>query len=53
MYNLFINSGGKYDIFFSAQFHNNSKEKKLPSPWVQLNLTQPMWVGLDLCNGLC
>ena len=27
MYILFINSGDKYDIFFSAQFNNNNKKK--------------------------
>ena len=28
MYILFINSSGKCDIFFSAQFNNNSNKKK-------------------------
>ena len=50
MYILFINSGGKCDIFFSAQF--NSNKKNLSNPWVQLDSTQPMWVGLDLCDEL-
>ena len=50
MYILFINSGGKCDIFFSAQF--NSNKKNLFNPWVQLDSTQPMWVGLDLCDEL-
>ena len=36
MYILFINSGGRCDIFFSAQFNNNSNKKKLSNPWVQL-----------------
>ena len=46
MYILFINSSGKCDIFFSAQFNNNSNKKKLSNPWVQPNPTQLMWVGL-------
>ena len=46
MYILFINLGGKCDIFFSAQFNNNSNKKKLSNPWVQLDSTKPMWVGL-------
>ena len=52
MYILFINLGGKCDLYFSAQFNNNSNKKKLSNPWVQPNPTQPMWVGLDLCDGL-
>ena len=28
MYILFINSGGRCDIFFSTQFNNNSNKKK-------------------------
>ena len=40
MYILFVNSGGKCDIFFSAQFNNNSNKKNSPSH--QFNLTQPM-----------
>ena len=55
MYILFINSGGKYDIFFSAQFNNNSNKKKIvqlmgstrPNPthlgWVGLNFFDPPW----------
>ena len=46
MYILFINSGGKCDVFFSAQFNNNSNKKKLSNPWAQPDLTQPMWVRL-------
>ena len=48
MYILFINSGGKCDIFFFAQFNNNSNKKKLSNLCVQPNPTQPMlgWVGL-------
>ena len=46
MYILFINSGGKCNIFFSTQFNNNSNKKKLSNPWVQPDPTQPMWVGL-------
>ena len=46
MYIFFINSGGKCDVFFSAQFNNNNKKKI-----VQPNPTQTMrvrlgWVGL-------
>ena len=29
MYILFINSSGKCDIIFSAQFNNNSNKKKI------------------------
>ena len=29
MYILFINPSGKWDIFFSTQFNNNSNKKKL------------------------
>ena len=46
MYILFINSNGKCNIFFSAQFNNNSNKIKLSNPWVQPDPTQPMWVGL-------
>ena len=42
MYILFINSGGRCDIFFSAQFNNNSNKKKLSNPWVQPDPTWPM-----------
>ena len=42
MYILFINSGGKCDIFFSAQFNNNNNNKKLFNPWIQPDPTQPM-----------
>ena len=35
-------------LFFSTQFNNNN----LSNPWVQPNPTRPMWVGLDLCDGL-
>ena len=48
MYILFINSGGRFDIFFSAQFNNNSN-KKVVQP---MGSTGPIWVGLDLCDGL-
>ena len=27
-------------------------KKKLSNPWVQLDLTQFVWMGLDLCDGL-
>ena len=43
MYILFINSSGKCDIFFSAQFNNNSNNKKNFQP---MGSTRPMWVGL-------
>ena len=54
MYILFINSGGKCDIFFSAQFNNNSNKKNCPTHG--FNPTQPCglgwtyvmgWVGLN------
>ena len=49
MYILFINPSGKCDIFFSAQFNNNSNKKNYPTHG--FNLTQPnpyglCWVGL-------
>ena len=37
MYILFINSGGRRDIFFSAQFNNNSNKKSCPTH--EFNLT--------------
>ena len=49
MYILFINSGGKCDIYFSNQFNNNSNKKKIVQP---MGSTRPMWVGLDLCDEL-
>ena len=54
MYILFINSGGRWDIFFYAQFNNNSNKinKKLSNPWVQPDPTRFMWVRLDPCDGL-
>ena len=52
MYILFINSSDKCDIFFSTQFNNNSNKKKMSNPWVNPDPIQPMWVGLDLCDGL-
>ena len=39
MYILFINLGGKCDIFFSAQFNNNSNKKNCPTHG--FNPTQP------------
>ena len=48
MHILFINSGGRCDIFFSTQFNNNSN-KKIVQP---MGSTRPMWVGLDLCDEL-
>ena len=50
MYILFINSGGRCDIFFSAQFNNNSNKKNCPSH--RFNPTHVGWVGLDLCDWL-
>ena len=55
MYILFINSGGKCDIFFSAQFNNNSNKKNCPTHGfnpTQPNLCELGYVGLDLCDGL-
>ena len=49
MYILFINLGGKCDIYFSAQFNNNSNKKKIVQP---MGSTQTMWVVLDLSDGL-
>ena len=45
MYILFINSGGKYDIFFSTQFNNNSNKKNCPTH--KFNPTHMGWVGLN------
>ena len=45
MYILFINSGGKYDIFFFAQFNNNSNKKNCPTH--KFNPTHMGWVGLN------
>ena len=39
MYILFINLGGKCDIFFFAQFNNNSNKKNYPTHG--FNPTQP------------
>ena len=48
MYILFINSNGKCDIFFSAQFNNNSNKKNFqPIGSTQPNPTQPIWVRLN------
>ena len=47
MYILFINSGGRCDIFFSAQSNNNSnKKKKKKCPTYGFNSTQPDPCGL-------
>ena len=41
MYISFINLGGKYDIFFSTQFNNNSNKKIVkPMGSTRLNPTQ-------------
>ena len=45
MYILFINLGGKCDIFFSAQFNNNNNNKNCPTHG--FNLTQPNPCGLS------
>ena len=45
MYILFINSGNRYDIFFSAQFNNNVIIIKNYSTH-GFNLTQPDPFGL-------
>ena len=55
MYILFINSGGKCDIFFSEQFNNNSNKKNCPTHGFNPIQSDPCgldWVGLDLCDGL-
>ena len=44
MYILFINSGGKHDIFFSAEFNNNSNKKNCPTHG--FSPTQPNPYGL-------
>ena len=51
MYILFINSGGKCNIFFSTQFNNNSNKKKLSNPWVQPDSTQPTFFFLSTMIG--
>ena len=40
MYILFINSGGKCDVFFSVQFNSNSNTKNCPTH--AFNLTLPI-----------
>ena len=47
MYILFINLSGKCDIFFSAQFNNNSNKKIVqPMDSTRPNTTHVGWVGL-------
>ena len=48
MYILFINLGGRCDIFFSTQFNNNSNKKKNFQPMGSTppNPTHVGWVGL-------
>ena len=46
MYILFINLGGRCDIFFSTQFNNNN------CPTHRFNLAHVGWVGLGLCDRL-
>ena len=50
MYILFINSGGRCDIYFSTQFNNNSKKKKKNCPTHEFNPTHVGWVGLGWIN---
>ena len=52
MYILFINSCGRFDFFFPAQFSNNSNKKLLKKNCPTHGLTQPNpthvgWVELD------
>ena len=50
MYILFVNSGGKCDIFFSAQFNNNSNKKNCQTHGFNPTQHNPCgldWVGLD------
>ena len=47
IYVLFINIAGKCDIFFSAQFNNNSNKKIVqPMDSTRPNTTHVGWVGL-------
>ena len=52
MYILFINLGGKCDIFVSTQFNNYSNKKFCLTHEFNLAQPNPCWVGLDLCNRL-
>ena len=52
MYILFINSGGKCDIFVSTQFNNYSNKKICLTHEFNLAQPNPCWVRLDLCDGL-
>ena len=47
MHIFFINSGGKCDIFFLLNLIIIVIKKKNVQP---MGSTQPMWVGLDLCD---
>ena len=47
MYILFINSNDKCGIFFLLNLIIIVIKKILPNPWVQLDPTRPMWVGLN------
>ena len=47
MYILFINSNDKCGIFFLLNLIIIVIKKNLSNPWVQLDPTQPMWVGLN------
>ena len=52
MYILFINLSGKCDIFFSAQFNNNSNKKIVQLIGLtQPNPTQPNWLGWTYVMG--
>ena len=46
MYILFINSGDKCDIFFSAQFNNNNNNNKIVQLMSSTRPNPTMWVGL-------
>ena len=42
MYILFVNSGDKCDIFFSAQFNNKSNKKNWPTHGIGLGRVELM-----------
>ena len=53
MYILFISSVDKLDIFFSAQFNNNSNKKKCQIHGFNPTQPDPLgWVGLNPCDKL-
>ena len=51
MYILFINSSGKYDIFFLFNLII-IVIKKIVQPMSLTRLNPPMWIRLDLYDGL-